>query len=356
MAEDPKKRDMDFVSILLMLWEYKKRIIRNCIIGGLIAIIVAYSIPKDYTSTVVLAPELTGTSGLSGGLGNLATLAGVDLGVGGEDALYPELYPQIVSSTPFLCELITMNVSGEYKKNTYNDNLYHYLRNCQRMPWWSYILGAPMRLFARMQNTPVDTIVPSPSVDSQQLSRRQQLVLKSLNKKIGVDVDNGNFVITLSVTMQDPHIAAQVVQAVSDNLQKYIVDYRSAKARKDLEYVKTLFDEAREKYLEAQQEYAVYIDQHQGVVKMQYQVEQERLVNEKNLAFDVYNQLASQYEMSKAKLQEQTPVCVVMQPPVVPFKASHPRKLILGLLYVFLAFFGTVAWYVVKECILPENI
>ena len=82
---------------------------------------------------------------------------------------------------------------------------------------------------------------------------------------------------------------------------------------------------------------------------MQYQVEQERLSNEMNLAYDVYNQLASQHEMAKAKVQEKTPVCVLMQPPVVPFKASHPKKMMMGLLYVFLAFFGTAAWLLIKE-------
>ena len=354
MTEEGKKHRMDFVDILFILWKHRKRIIMNCIWGGLIAIVVSYSIPKEYTSKVVLAPELSGTSALSGGLGSLASLAGVDLSMSGDDALYPELYPQIVKSTPFLCNLMSLQVSGKYKKEPFNDNLYHYLSKYQRFSWWSYILGTPGRLISKMRNNPTDTIVPSSSIDSRYLSRRQQILLKSLDEKIAVDVDKGNYVITLNVRMQDPDIASQVAQAVSDNLQENIVNYRSAKARSDLDYVGALFDESRQRYVNAQQEYAKYVDQHQGVLKMQYQVEQERLANEMNLAFDVYNQLASQYEMAKAKLQEQTPVCVVMQPAVVPYKASKPQKMLMGVLYVFLAFFGTVSWYIIKECILPE--
>ena len=84
---------------------------------------------------------------------------------------------------------------------------------------------------------------------------------------------------------------------------------------------------------------------------LQYQMEQDRLENEKDLAFGVYNQIASQLELAKAKVQEKTPVCVVMQPPYTPFMASSPKKLMMGILYVFLAFFGTAAWLVVKELI-----
>lgn len=354
MDEEKKVGEIDYKGIIMMLWNYRVRLIKNCFWGGIIAIIVAYSIPKEYTSTVVLAPEISGESGLSGSLGSLASLAGVNINMSGEDALYPELYPQIVESTPFLSELMAMEFTGQYKKEPLEVVLYDYLRNYQREAWWAYILGTPGRIKARIQSNPADTIVPSPEVESSKLTRRQQLAMKSLNKKIGVSVDKGTSVITLNITMQDPKIAAQVAQAVSDNLQDYIADYRSAKARKDLNYISSLFEDARQKYFDAQQTYAKHVDQHQGIVKMQFQVEQERLSNEMNLAYDVYTQLASQHEMAKAKVQEHTPACVVIQPPVVPFKASHPKKMMMGLLYVFLAFFGTAAWLLIEKGVLKE--
>ncbi len=354
--EEGKNRNMDLVGIVTMLWQHRKRLILNCVYGGLIAIVVAYSIPKEYTSTVVMAPELSSSSSLTGGLGSLASLAGVDLNLsGGEDALYPDLYPQIVESTPFLCELMDMEVSGMYRKEPVTTDLYHYLKDYQRMAWWEWILGTPGRLKARRQTSPSDTIVPTAAIESRNLTRRQQLLMKSLYKKIYISVDKGTSVITLGVTMQDPGIAADVAQAVSDNLQAYIGNYRSAKARKDLQSVERLYLDAQQEFFDAQQAYADYCDQHQNVVRMRNQIEMDRLENEKDLTFNVYNQLASQLAMAKAKVQEQTPVCVMMQPPVVPFKASHPKKMMMGLLYVFLAFFSTAGWFIVRECILSER-
>ena len=355
MAEE--KREIDIVGIILLLWSKRKRIIINCIIGGFISIIVAFSIPKEYTSEVVMAPEFSsGMSGLSGGIGSLASMAGIDLNMAGnEDAFYPDLYPQIVSSAPFLCELLSMEVSGKCGKKQVETDLFDYLRNYQRSPWWEKIIGAPGRLIQKITTNPSDTIAPGGEIDIKHLSRRQQTVMKSLDKKIRVDVDKGTSVISLGVTMQDPGIAADVVQAVADNLQKYIVDYRSAKARTDLKYTEQLYLESQKAYFEAQDRYAQYADQHQGIIKKQYQIEIDRLENEQDLTFGVYSQVAQQYELAKAKVQEQSPVCVIMQPAVVPYKASSPKKMMMGLLYVFLAFFGTCAWYIVKESIIDRT-
>ncbi len=351
-----KQKETDIIGLILLLWSKRKRIIINCFIGGILSIIVAFSIPKQYTSTVVMAPESSSGTSVSGGLGALASMAGFNLGglSGSEDALYPELYPQIVSSTPFLCDVMNLQVEtidGELKTSVYD-----YLVNHQKSPWWSKMIATPFKWIKRLTGgEKKEDIIPL-DAEEMALSQRQYLTLKSLDDLISVSVDKGNFVITLSVTMQDPKIASYVATVVSENLQEYIGKYRSAKARKDLAYTEKLYTEAQEKYYKAQQAYATYADQHQGVVKMQYQIEQDRLSNEQNLAFNVYNQIAQQLEMARAKVAESTPVCVVMQPAIVPVKASSPKKMMMGLLYVFLAFFGTAAWYIVKECLLPAGI
>lgn len=348
-----KGENLDIIGIVLLLWSKKRRIIINCFIGGVLAIILAYSIPKEYTSEVVMVPEFsTGASSFSGGISSLVSMAGIDLSLGGgEDAFYPELYPQIISSAPFLCDLLQLTVTGHYRKKEIETDLYHYLDQYQRKSWWSWLFGIPGKMIRKLMDKSGDTMIAGGNVDFKHLSRKQQILMKSLDKKIRIDVDKGTNVISLKVTMQDPEIAVDVVQTVSDNLQKYIADYRSAKARKDYEYTEQLYNDAQRKYLAAQERYAQYSDQHKGIVKMQYQIEADRLQNEQDLTFGIYNQLAQQLALAKAKVQEHTPVSVVMQPAVVPYKASSPKKMMMGILYVFLAFFGTCAWYIVKECI-----
>lgn len=356
MSEIKENKDsIDIVGLLLLLWGKRKRIIINCSIAFVLAVVIAFSIPKQYTSTVVMAPEFASGSGASGNLGALASMAGINLNnmSGSEDALYPELYPQIVSSTPFLCDLMSLQV--ETKDGDLSTSLYDYLGKHQKKTWWNKIIAAPIKVVKRLfMESVVDTIMPTDGTDMN-LTRKQYLLLKKLDEKIVVSVDKGNFVITLNVTMQDPKIAACVARVVADNLQKYIGTYRSAKARKDLAYTEMLYKESQEKYYAVQQIYAEHVDKHQGVVKMQHQIEEKRLSNELDLAFNVYNQIAQQLEVARAKVAESTPVCVVMQPAIVPIKASSPKKMMMAALYVFLAFFGTVSWIIIKDRILDAR-
>ena len=51
----------------------------------------------------------------------------------GEDALSPELYPDIVKSTPFLLELFDVKVKDQ--KGKVDTTLYAYLDKYQRSSW-----------------------------------------------------------------------------------------------------------------------------------------------------------------------------------------------------------------------------
>ena len=59
-------------------------------------------------------------------------MAGIDLGsASGQDALSPNLYPDIVHSTPFLLELFPEKVTDKEKK--YTTTLYDYIAGHQRV-------------------------------------------------------------------------------------------------------------------------------------------------------------------------------------------------------------------------------
>ena len=338
----------DFVALIRDMWAYRKRIILNCFWGGVLSIIVAFSIPKEFTSEVVIAPEISSASGITGGLGALASMAGINMETE-EEAIYPQLYPQIVATTPFLCDLAALKVECKYRKDTVSTSIFNYLSQYQKEPWWSKVLTAPFKLIKREKKEILEDGV---QLNPKQLSRQQQKVLKELKERITVELDKLTSAIYVNVTMQDARIASIVADALTENLQVYVTDYRTAKARKDMENTQRMCDEARENYYAAQHAYAEYCDQHMGVTKLQYLMEQDRLSNEKDLAFNLYNQLAQQLDMCRTKLLEKTPVVVVLQPSTIPYKATTPKKMMIGILFVFLAFFGTAAWIIVKDRIL----
>ncbi|MDE6416411.1 MAG: chain-length determining protein, partial [Duncaniella sp.] len=131
---------------------------------------------------------------------------------------------------------------------------------------------------------------------------------------------------------------------VVSRLQEYITAYRTNKARQDLEYALKLNDEARANYYEAQQRYADYLDRNQNLSLHSAQTTRERLQNEATLAFNLYNQTAQQVQLAQAKVQETTPVYAIITPATVPIIASAPRKMLILVGFVFLAFVACSAW------------
>jgi uncharacterized protein involved in exopolysaccharide biosynthesis len=120
-------------------------------------------------------------------------------------------------------------------------------------------------------------------------------------------------------------------------------------------YSEKINEEFKAKYIAAQNKFAEYANLHQNVVNKKYQVELLRLQNEMEMAFGLYSQASQTLEMARAKVQEVTPVCVVVEPAYVQLKASSPKKLMMAAIYIFLAFFGTSSWIILKDRIIDAR-
>ena len=131
--------EIDLMDLLRKVIGIRKKIYKAAGIGLVIGVIVAISIPKQYTVEVTLSPEMGNNK--EGGLSGLAASflgSGVTMG-DGTDALNASLSADIVSSTPFLLELSAMDIPVTKNEvmtlNTYLDE--------ETSPWWSYVIGFP---------------------------------------------------------------------------------------------------------------------------------------------------------------------------------------------------------------------
>lgn len=339
------EQEIDLLELLQKLWAGRRLILKWCAVGAVVGLVIAFSIPKEYTTTVKLAPEIQGGKSNMGGLSSLASMAGINLDNRTTlDAVYPELYPDIVQSVPFMTALFDVQLTDA--KGKQNWPVSEYVSDELRAPWWSAVLGFPFKALGWIKGlfTKEDENTSGDSVNPFRLTKEEDEIVKSLQGRITVSVDSKTQIVSLSVTMQDPLISATLTDTVMRNLQDYITEYRTNKARNDLEFTQRLFDEAQSKYYEAQQRYAQYMDQNQGIVRRSFRTEQERLQNEMNLAFNLYNQTAQQLQMAKAKVQESTPVYAIVQPATVPLQASKPSKMVILVGFIFLAGVISAGW------------
>ncbi|MBO4463729.1 MAG: chain-length determining protein [Prevotella sp.] len=315
-------------------------------IAFVMAAIYAMGIPNTYKCTVKLAPEVS--KGRTGGsLGGLASAFGISLGSGmsGDDAIIPSLYPELVNSVNFRTSLFSIKV---HRKNGSKEMTYYdYLLHEQKSPWWS---KAKKAVFTFLFGDKSDKRTNGANeVDNFQLTKEQTFIQRVIGRLIFCDVDKKTFVITISVIDQDPLIAATIADSVQQKLQRFITDYRTSKAKVDVEYYQTLFAEAKENYEKALHDYAYFSDHNQKVQLQSVRSQQTKLETELGLQQQAYSQVAAQLIAAEAKLQEERPAFTILQPATVPVQKSAPSRAKICLLWMFLAFLGTTAYIIYKE-------
>lgn len=338
---------IDWMALIRRILAIRRKLYLAAAVGLVAGVIIALSIPKQYTVSVTLSPEMgSGKSG--GGLSSLAaSFLGGGAGSDSPDALNATLAPDIVASTPFLLELFDARVrTADGKVDT---TLVAYLDG-QSAPWWNTVLGLPgmavggiKSLFSPAKEEPLaDT--DSLAGGSIELSEEEAGKLKSLRQSVLADVDKKTAITTLTVTLQDPKVTATVADSVVSKLQQYITAYRTRKAKEDCRYLEQLYRERQAEYYEAQQRYAKYVDANSNVVFQSTLAERERLQNDMSLAYQVYSQVAQQLQVARAKVQEEKPVFAVVEPAVVPREPSGTSRKTIVLGLVFLAVAGVAAW------------
>lgn len=348
--QDPHYYDEDEIDIMELVRKALKNwkfILKCCGVAAVVGLIVGFSIPKTYTVSATLAPETVSKSA-GGSLSSLAAMAGINLSSSTTaDAFYPELYPQIVSSNPFIVGLFSVPVEFEYKKETVQTDLYTYLKEYTSDPWWNAILklsgkaiGAVMGIFREKEE--IEEGVSG--IDPSALTRKQELLVKGLKEDISITVDKKTSLISISVVTQNPDVAYTLAKEVISSLQNFVTDYRTQKSRKDLEYYQRVYDDAKEDYYAAQQKYARYVDANQAVTRQSVMIEQQRLQNESDLAFQLYNSCAQQLESAKVMVQKETPVFAEMDPPTRPTKKTAPSKAKILVIMVFLGAVVGAVW------------
>ena len=334
-----------------------KLILKACGMGAVAGLVIAFGTPKEYTASTLIVPEGYSRSS-SSRMSALADMAGVGMtspSTAGRDAIYPSLYPAIVHSTPFLVRLFDVEVRE--RKDSTTMTLSNYLRERQKRPWWSVITSAPSRLtglaMSLFREEPKVEKTKT-GIDIFRLTREEAGMAGAIASRIAVGVDKKKRTITLFVTMQDPLVAATMADTVRECLKEYITEYRTAKARRVLEYTEKLCWEAQAEYNKAQEKYTRHADANRGLVRLASRVESVNLWHEMSLALSIYERAERQVQAARARVEKIRPVYAVIQPVVVPLSPSKPRKMVILAVCVLLGGAGSVIWVLFAKDFLIE--
>lgn len=327
--------DMTIEKMLSMARQHKKKYLIVVCVSFLVGAIISFSIPKSYTTKIMLAPETSTNSLLGGNLSTLSSLVGMNMSGNSSDAIFPEIYPDVVGSVNFLVGLSKMHVqTADGKVST---TLYDYMENRQKVPWW-----ALSKYFRKEKKT-------GKGINPFKLNKDQTGIIKSINKSITCSVNKNNGVITIKATAQDALISAVLADSVSSRLQTFITDYRTNKARNDLAYIQKMYTEAKKHYEQARQRYGVFADTNQEITMASVKTKENDLENEMQLQYNIYSQMTTQLQIAKAKVIEKTPVYAVLQPASVPYRQSSPKRMLITLAFVLLGCMGYTMYIMLRQ-------
>lgn len=338
--------EIDIMELLHKLVKERRFILKWCCVAAVVGLVIGFSIPKEYTVTSKLAPEVVNRS--SSGLSSLAGMVGINLGgASTSDAVSPDLYPEIVSSIPFVTDLFSVPVEFKHKGDSVRTDVYNYYKEYTRAPWWGYVLSAPMKAVGwgmSLFRGKSEKIEGYATINPEALTPEQAAIVKAIKADFSVVVDKKTSVITITETAQNPRVALKLSEVIIKRLQDHITEYRTGKSRRDVEYYEKIYAEAKTDYFEAQQRYANYVDANQMLVRQSVKTEQERLQNEMELSFQIYNSAAQQLQVAKAKVQMETPVFTVLNPPTLPLRPSKPSKMMTLVSCIFLGAACAAVW------------
>ena len=352
---EQKKKIIDLSKIIAQIRKRKKRIIINVSIAFILACVWIFPEPRFYSCDVELAPEAG--SGLDGGsLASIASSFGFNIGGGAQnDAIYPLLYPDLFESPSFIVGLMDIQVEtrdGSIKTDYYTYMTKHQKHNVLTLPFRKVMRSvkewvSPQKPYEKLSGDPQ-------KLDAFCLSRDDYQLMQQVQENIKCMVDRKTNVTTIIVKDQDPLVCALLADSVKMRLQQFITEYRTSKARLDLDYYQQLVDAAYVDYEKASQAYSDYSDSHKGAILQAYISERDRLENDMSMKFQTYSAMIVQRDAAKAKVQERTPSFTTLKSVTVPVKPEGPKRMIFIFMVVLMTFIGT-ALYVCRELIFQSE-
>lgn len=344
MEETKKQAEViDLRVVMKKIWKKKKLFFWTLPIAFVLSCVYILSIPRYYTSDVKLAPELGSSMG-GGTLGDIASSLGFDISSAQtNDAISPLLYPDLMEDNKFVTNLFNINVKDQ--DGEINTTYFDYLKKYQKKPWWAYPIGWLKNLLPKDEAGKGG----NGEQDPYKLSKEVNTIVEKIRGDIKISIDKKTGVISINVTSQDPLICKTVADSLTTRLQDFITDYRTSKARVDVEYYKKLTSEAKAEYEKARQRYGSYADANMDIVLESYRAKRDDLENDMQLKFNAYSTMNTQLQAAMAKVQERTPAFTVVKGAAVPVKPAGPKRMIFVAGMLILTFIGTVFYLVRKD-------
>jgi hypothetical protein len=317
----------------------------------IIGILVALVLKNEYTAGSTFVPQTSEQGKVGGNLGGLASLAGINLGgLAGGSEIPPSLYPKIVSSVNFRKDLLNarLNIQGNSQPITYQ----YYYDSIYRpglIPIIAkYTFGLPGLLIKAIKGNEQNGNA-SNDFGLINVSENEFEHFKRLDNQVSIQFNEKEGFVSLSFSMPEPLMAAQMAKYAEELLQKEVIEFKIQNAREQLKFTEERFEEKKIEFEEIQKKLANFRDRNQNLSSAMVLNQLEKLEAEYNFAFNIYTELAKQLEQAKLQVSKDTPIFSIIQPVTIPIEKSAPKRPLIVIVFVFLGLIFAFGYIFGKE-------
>ena len=319
------ENELDFVGLCKYVWS-KRRFMFIVVACGIVSgSIIAFGIPKEYSSKVKLLPFQI-KENKDDQNASMASMLGLTVNSYASTNFSTGLYSEILRNTSFLIDLADMEIKPS---NLPSMTLFDYIVYNQKQAWWMKIWDFPS-LFSSSKDT---LAVETEKWDMFYLTQRQQSYISRLTHQIVTWEDKSSGLLNIEVIMQDPVVAAVVADAIVKKLQNTLLNIRREKVELDLKYVENMYAAAKRAYELLEQQQSKLND---------CQIETE-------VSLSLYNMIARQYEMLQVKVVDDRSMFTLLEPARVPVYFSKPNRLMIIFVFTFSALVLSIIWIILKR-------
>jgi uncharacterized protein involved in exopolysaccharide biosynthesis len=349
LNQDQNSDEIDLKDLVIPIWKSRKQILTTAIIFAIIGGIIGFLTPATYTASSTFLPQTSQVGGgLSGSLGGLASLAGINLNApmsGGD--IPPSMYATVLGSQPFKQRILDAKIGVNGDSVSYRNYLENQSKSILSLVG-EYMIGLPGKVSGSFKSSEEGANEPGGN-GLIVLSDKEFDLQKSLANKVSIANDKKEGVVSLTVVEEDPLVAAQIAQVTESVLQDWIIEHKIKNAKAQYDFIEKQFEAKQKEFFSIQEQLANYTDRNQNVLAASYLTRLDRLQAEFDLVNTVYSELAKQKEQAAIQLSKDTPTFSVLDPVKVPQEKTGPKRS----LYIFWAFFMglifSTGWFFVRK-------
>ena len=259
-----REHDVSLLDILLVLARHKTLIVRTVLVFTLLGVTYALLAPEEFTSEARVVREAQSESGgLPSGIPTGA-LSGLGISLGGASSgLTPAAYPDVLQSREVRLSVVrdTFRFPDTEQPMTYVNYLNRPSGSLSTV--LDYTLWLPWTLKGTLGSAISGPSAPTGTTDTGEPmipSEEEDEALKSISNKISASVDEETGLMTISVTVGGPKLAASLAESFLGHFTTRVREIRTEKVRERLQFVEGRFQEVEQELETAEEQLAQFLE------------------------------------------------------------------------------------------------